>query len=71
MVMQTEVRTTTRKPRRKFSILDTIRFIILTLGAIAMLFPLLWMVTIALKGNNDVFKIPPEWFPGSFTGPTS
>lgn len=63
MVMQTEVRTTTRRPRWKFSILDTIRFIILTIGAIAMLFPLLWMVTIALKGNNDVFKIPPEWFP--------
>lgn len=54
------------KRRARFNWIDTIRFIILAIGAIAMLFPLFWMVTIALKSNNDVFKIPPEWFPREF-----
>jgi len=45
------------------TVLQAIRFIVLCVGAVAMLFPLLWMVTIALKSNNEVFQIPPEWFP--------
>jgi multiple sugar transport system permease protein len=49
--------------RRRYTGYDVIRLIVLSIGAIAMLFPLFWMLTIALKSNNDVFKIPPEWFP--------
>lgn len=54
------------KRRARFNWIDAFRFMILAIGAIAMLFPLFWMVTIALKSNNDVFKIPPEWFPREF-----
>lgn len=51
-------------PRKgKYTELDIVRFVILSMGAIAMLFPLFWMLTIALKSNNEVFAIPPEWFP--------
>jgi multiple sugar transport system permease protein len=49
--------------RRKYNGYDAVRLAVLSIGAIAMLFPLFWMLTIALKSNNDVFKIPPEWFP--------
>ncbi|KHF32598.1 hypothetical protein CM49_05178 [Paenibacillus sp. P1XP2] len=38
MAMHTEARF---RRRRKFSLLDTLRFIILAVGAVAMLFPLL------------------------------
>ncbi|HLZ63467.1 MAG TPA: carbohydrate ABC transporter permease [Ktedonosporobacter sp.] len=41
-------------------------YIIIAVVSISMLFPLLWMLTIALKGNNDVYKIPPEFFPREF-----
>ncbi|MBB6734837.1 carbohydrate ABC transporter permease [Cohnella zeiphila] len=43
--------------------LKAIRFLVLCVGAVAMLFPLLWMVTIALKSDNEVFRLPPQWFP--------
>jgi len=72
--MQTEVRPKGNlnaadirvKRRVRFNWIDAFRFVLLAISAIAMLFPLLWMVTIALKSNNDVFKIPPEWFPREF-----
>jgi multiple sugar transport system permease protein len=52
-----------RASRRKYTGFDALRLAILSIGAIAMLFPLFWMLTIALKSNNEVFTIPPEWFP--------
>ncbi|MDQ0063689.1 carbohydrate ABC transporter permease [Paenibacillus harenae] len=51
------------RPRKKYTWLDAVRIALLSIGSIAMLFPLLWMLTIALKSNNEVFQIPPEWFP--------
>lgn len=50
----------------KYPLKDTVRFLILLVGSIAMLYPLLWMVTIALKGNEEIFKIPPDWYPKEF-----
>lgn len=34
-------------------------YIVVLLITIVMLFPLFWMITIALKSNNDIFHIPP------------
>lgn len=34
--------------------------------SLAMLFPLLWMLTIALKGNNDIYQLPPQFLPKEF-----
>ncbi|WP_167747206.1 carbohydrate ABC transporter permease [Cohnella luojiensis] len=31
-----------------------------------MIYPVLWMLTIALKPNDEVFKIPPEFLPSDF-----
>jgi multiple sugar transport system permease protein len=52
--------------KSKFSGKDTFRFLLLLIGSIAMLYPLLWMITIALKGNEEIFKIPPDWYPKEF-----
>lgn len=38
-------------------------FILLTLGAILMIAPLVWMFTTSLKTKLEVFEIPPVWFP--------
>ncbi|GHO58926.1 carbohydrate ABC transporter permease [Ktedonobacter robiniae] len=32
----------------------------------AMLLPLLWMITVALKSNSDIYHIPPEFWPKEF-----
>lgn len=45
---------------------NTIWYIIAIILSVIMLFPLLWMLTIALKGNNDIYKIPPEFWPKQF-----
>jgi multiple sugar transport system permease protein len=61
MAGRTALRTGRRKA--KFSAWDAVRFAVLCIGAAAMLFPLLWMITIALKSDTEVFSIPPEWIP--------
>ncbi|HBM79877.1 MAG TPA: ABC transporter permease, partial [Clostridiaceae bacterium] len=43
-----------------------IRYIVLIIFAIPMVLPLLWMLSTALKNNNSVFAIPPEWIPKEF-----
>lgn len=50
----------------KNSAFQIFRFIILLVGSISMLYPLFWMIIIALKGNDDVFSLPPDWYPKEF-----
>lgn len=40
-------------------------FIYLTLAAVAalLIIPLLWMLSASLKGNEEIFAIPPTWIP--------
>lgn len=37
--------------------------LVLLLGAIAFLFPLVWMVSTSLKSEAEVFAVPPIWIP--------
>ncbi|QBD75997.1 carbohydrate ABC transporter permease [Ktedonosporobacter rubrisoli] len=41
-------------------------YIIVILLCVGMLLPLLWMLTIALKGDNDIYRLPPQFFPSEF-----
>src|SRR5690242_8146485 len=41
-------------------------FILLVFLAAVMLLPLFWVVTTALKGTNDIYKVPPDFFPNEF-----
>lgn len=45
----------------KFS--NIIIVILLSIGAITMIAPLLWMVSTSLKDRAGVFSLPPEWIP--------
>ncbi|MCI1894109.1 MAG: carbohydrate ABC transporter permease [Lactobacillus sp.] len=38
-------------------------YVIVTLGAITMLIPFLWMVSTSLKTSPETIKIPPVWIP--------
>jgi multiple sugar transport system permease protein len=42
------------------------RYLILIIGSISMIYPLFWMFIIALKGDNDIFSLPPDWYPKEF-----
>lgn len=46
---------------------DIISNIIVTFFAVLSLFPLYWLVTSSFKYSSDVVKMPPDWFPTSFT----
>ncbi|MDT0121282.1 carbohydrate ABC transporter permease [Paenibacillus sp. RRE4] len=50
--------------RRKVT--NSIIFIVLSIGAIAMIAPLLWMLSTSLKEKQDVFALPPVWIPEVF-----
>ncbi|MCG7377614.1 carbohydrate ABC transporter permease [Paenibacillus sp. ACRSA] len=50
--------------RRKVT--NSIIFIILAIGAIAMVAPLIWMLSTSLKEKQDVFALPPVWIPEVF-----
>jgi multiple sugar transport system permease protein len=41
-------------------------FLILTLGAILMVLPLLWMFSTSLRPSADSYKLPPAWLPTQF-----
>lgn len=40
-------------------------YILLTMGALIMIFPLFWMVTTAFKTSNEIFATPIKWLPSS------
>src|SRR5258708_36036458 len=54
--------------RRKISkgFANSIWYVVVIGLSVMMLFPLLWMITIALKGNNDIFQIPPAFWPKEY-----
>lgn len=48
--------------KRRSKVLLALSYLILILGAIAMLIPFVWMVTTALKGPGEAFVYPPTLF---------
>ena len=45
---------------------NLIRGVILWILSLAMILPLLWMITAALKSNSSIMSIPPQWIPREF-----
>lgn len=56
-----------RKKFKKKETLDLISNFIVLFFAILSLFPLYWLVTSSFKNSADVVKMPPDWFPKTFT----
>lgn len=51
-------------PRRRLGFLPRLAvYIVLLLGAVAMLGPLLWLVSSSLKDDGKIFVFPPQWIP--------
>jgi len=53
----------TMSVKKKDRITDIFVFIFLTMGAIVMIAPFLWMVSTSLKSKDEVFSLPPVWIP--------
>ncbi|KOS69111.1 sugar ABC transporter permease [Lysinibacillus contaminans] len=47
--------------------IDIIANCIVLFFAVLSLFPLYWLVTSSFKNSSDVVKMPPDWFPATFT----
>ena len=47
--------------------IDIIANCIVVFFAVLSLFPLYWLVTSSFKNSSDVVKMPPDWFPATFT----
>jgi multiple sugar transport system permease protein len=54
------------RSRKKFPVGRVIVFFLLTIGAILMLIPLLWMFSTSLRPSADSYKLPPAWIPTQF-----
>jgi len=52
--------------RSRWSAGDTIRFLVVAALSVAMLLPLLWTLTIALKSNTALLELPPRFWPREF-----
>jgi multiple sugar transport system permease protein len=53
--------------KKRNRITDIIVFTFLSLGAVFMVAPLLWMFSTSLKTKEDVFALPPVWIPDTIT----
>jgi multiple sugar transport system permease protein len=51
---------------KRFPMGRAVVFLLLTVGAILMLIPLLWMFSTSLRPSADSYKLPPAWLPTQF-----
>jgi multiple sugar transport system permease protein len=54
------------KPKSKISIGRILVYVFLTIGALIMIVPFLWMLSTSLKDQQQLFAWPPNWFPHPF-----
>jgi len=52
-----------RRARRGRLLGDTLAYLLLGVGALAMAVPFLWMISTAVKPEGEVFLFPPQWIP--------
>lgn len=48
---------------RRSVFLTALKYLLLTIGAVVMLFPFLWMLLTSLKTLPEAISIPPKWMP--------
>ena len=53
--------------RRGRAVRLTATYVILSVAALAILVPVLWMLSTALKTDQGIFSIPPRWIPEDFS----
>ncbi len=55
-----------RQSRKPLKWQDVVSYAVLTLAAILVLMPLLWMFSTSLRPLADSYKLPPQWLPTSW-----
>ena len=54
------------KKHKKHSAGFWVMFAVMTIGAVAMIFPTVWMLLCSFKTQNEMFQMPPSFFPKQF-----
>jgi len=54
------------KPKHKLSFSRILIYVLLTIGALIMIVPFLWMLSTSLKDQQQLFAWPPNWWPQPF-----
>ncbi len=55
-----------RKSIRKITIGDVVSYSLLTIAAILVAMPLLWMFSTSLRPTSESYQLPPQWLPTEF-----
>ncbi len=53
-------------PKAKTAVKNTLIYLTLTTFALFFVIPFLWILSTSLKGNEQIFVIPPQWIPSVF-----
>lgn len=53
--------------KNKNKLINSLIVLVLSLGAIIMIGPLIWMISTSFKNKSGVFQLPPQWIPNPFT----
>ncbi len=53
--------------RNRERLLNALAYGLLVLAIVVIFFPLAWMVTVSVRPNIEVMKMPPDWIPQVFT----
>lgn len=64
--MASITRDSTTSPKPKITFGKLMAYILLTLGALIMIVPFIWMVSTSLKDQQQLFAWPPIWWPNPF-----
>jgi len=56
-----------KRTKKKRETIDIVSNLVVIFFAILSLFPLYWLLTSSFKNSSDVVKMPPDWFPKTFT----
>ncbi len=51
------------KNKKRFSGWKLLAYLLLALGAVVMIMPLYWMLISSMKGNTELFRMPPTFWP--------
>ncbi len=55
-----------KQPQKTFSLSKPLAYVLLTIGALIMIIPFIWMLTTSLKDQQQLFAWPPSWIPNPF-----
>ncbi|MHC1740518.1 MAG: carbohydrate ABC transporter permease [Anaerolineaceae bacterium] len=64
--MMTIKENTQKAPRRKLTFGKLCLYVFLSLGALMMIVPFIWMLSTSLKDQQQLFAWPPNWLPNPF-----